>query len=151
MNYQMEKKEIAGIQVEMSRANCNYLQKNFEDVLTSWKPEDKISFLEHTLFKRKTLTLGTRRSANGIKKANKYQSPLVPRKSRHINNSSHSEPAFKCPVYKCFLELMTEEALVKHYDEAHKDLKELGLELSPPSLISIGQGGEKGNGLKGKI
>lgn len=78
----------------------------------------------------------------------------------------------KCPVYKCFKEMSNEQMLIKHYDESHKDLKELGLELTPQNnalnnninslngsgvngnMIQIGgmgQSGEKGNNLKGKI
>jgi hypothetical protein len=37
--------------------------------------------------------------------------------------------ALKCPVFKCFKEMSTDEALLKHYDEAHQDLKALGLDL----------------------
>ena len=35
----------------------------------------------------------------------------------------------KCPVYKCFKELENDEALFRHYESAHKDLKEMGLDL----------------------
>lgn len=48
----------------------------------------------------------------------------------------------QCPVYKCFLECNTEEGLAKHYNEAHADLKALGLELTQAPDNS---------GLKGKI
>ena len=52
---------------------------------------------------------------------------------------------------------MNEDALVKHYDDLHKDLKDLGLDLvSGGSNIQIGSGFDKsGNevkpNLKGKI
>jgi hypothetical protein len=36
----------------------------------------------------------------------------------------------KCPVYNCFKEMVDDEALMRHYDENHKDLKDLGLELT---------------------
>ena len=38
----------------------------------------------------------------------------------------------KCPVYKCFKVMSDDkdETLLKHYDEEHRDLKELGLELT---------------------
>lgn len=35
----------------------------------------------------------------------------------------------KCPVYNCFLEMNDDESLVRHYAEAHRDLKALGLDL----------------------
>ena len=51
----IEKRERAGIQVEMPRSNYNYLNKNFEDYLTSSRPDEKVNYLENTLFKRKSL------------------------------------------------------------------------------------------------
>mmetsp|Transcript_11646 Transcript_11646/g.8504 ORF Transcript_11646/g.8504 Transcript_11646/m.8504 type:complete len:157 (+) Transcript_11646:359-829(+) len=49
-----EKKEIGGVQVEMPKASMNSLQK-YEEVIQNWKPEDKVSFLEGTILKRKAL------------------------------------------------------------------------------------------------
>lgn len=65
----VDKKEIAGIQVEMPRSNFNYLQKNFEDFLNNTKPEEKLHLLENTLFKWKSLIVSKNsKKHNGITK-----------------------------------------------------------------------------------
>jgi hypothetical protein len=69
----VEKKEIAGISVEMPRSNFIYLQKNFEEFLNTTKPEEKLLLLENTLFKRKSLIVNKNRKSkrhNGIMKKN---------------------------------------------------------------------------------
>lgn len=53
----------------MPRNNYVYIQKNFEEALTGWKPEEKINFLENTLFKRKTLQVNANaKKRKGISK-----------------------------------------------------------------------------------
>jgi hypothetical protein len=69
----VEKKEIAGISVEMPRSKFIYLQKNFEEFLNTTKPEEKLLLLENTLFKRKSLIVNKNRKSkrhNGIIKKN---------------------------------------------------------------------------------
>jgi hypothetical protein len=62
----LEKKEMGGIQIEMPRYSMNYLTKNFEDYLNTGKSEDKIAFLENTIFKRKSLINKNSKKHNGI-------------------------------------------------------------------------------------
>jgi len=63
-----EKKELGGIQLEMPKTNLNSIQK-YEDVIQNWKPEEKVNFLETTLFKRKALKKRKKKSKNGIMKS----------------------------------------------------------------------------------
>lgn len=62
----MEEKEIAGVKVIMPRSQMLLLTKNYEEILVQWKPEEKISLLEGTMFKRKTLYLN--KNSKRIKK-----------------------------------------------------------------------------------
>ena len=36
----------------------------------------------------------------------------------------------KCPVYECFKPMNDDDQLMKHFEECHRDLKEVGLELT---------------------
>jgi hypothetical protein len=43
-------------------------------------------------------------------------------------------------VYKCFKEFANEEGLIRHYNEAHNDLKALGLDLIPDTSFAASNG-----------
>lgn len=51
----IEKREMAGIQIEIPESSYNYIQKNFEDFLTNSRPDEKVTLLENTILKRKAL------------------------------------------------------------------------------------------------
>jgi L-cysteine desulfidase len=82
---------------------------------------DKMNFLENTLLKRKSLIVASAASKKRLQKA--AQKRL--KKSQKRNQGVQTQ----CPVYKCFRECKDEEGLMKHYNEAHGDLKALGLDL----------------------
>ena len=51
-------------------------------------------------------------------------------KKKTIGPKMKTPKILKCPVYKCFKVVNDDEQLMRHYEEVHKDLKELGLELT---------------------
>lgn len=79
-----------------------------------------MNFLENTLLKRKSL----------INKESKRYKEIRKRKDKQRQNKLNSKiQVLKCPVYGCFKEVHNDEGLMKHYAEAHQDLKALGLDL----------------------
>ena len=36
----------------------------------------------------------------------------------------------KCPVYKCYKTMNDDDQLMRHFDDEHRELKDLGLELT---------------------
>jgi len=103
---------------------------------------DKMLFLENTLLKRKSLIVAN--SANKKRQQKAAQKRL--KKSMKRNQGIQTQ----CPVYKCFRECKDEEGLLKHYNEAHGDLKALGLELiaDPHHASGFGSGNQA---IKGKV
>lgn len=124
----------------MPKANFNYLYKNFEQYLKR-PPQEKMSFLENTLLKRKSL----------INKSSKRYKAIQKRKEIKKSSIKHStQSTLKCPVYACFKEMRDDEQLMKHYAEAHQDLKSMGLDLVLDNQGSLASGGVRTN-VKGKV
>lgn len=112
----------------MPREKFSFLHKNYDYHLTKQTPQEKLHFLENTLLKRKSLIV-----VNGVGKKRQQKAAMKRLKKTQKRNNMGSTNAQggvqTCPVYKCFKEFKDEEALVKHYNEAHADLKMLGLDL----------------------
>jgi hypothetical protein len=106
----------------MPRNNYLYLDKNYKEYLTRTDPQTKMQLLENTLFKRKSLINKNSKRYNGIMKNKKLKA--------ESQQPSEKKKISKCPVYKCFKEVADDDQLMKHYNEAHQDLKALGLDLT---------------------
>ncbi len=112
--------DFAGIQVEMPKINYNYLHKNYDHFLKKATPKEKLNFLESTLLKRKSL----------INKNSKRYKEIKKKRLQKKKEKMQTRQKPKCPVYNCFQEVNDDEALMKHYDLKHQDLKALGLDLT---------------------
>ncbi len=122
----------------MPRERYNFLSKNYDYHINRQTPQEKIEFLEKTLLKRKSLFV-----VSGVEK--KRQLKASSKKQKKNMKGKMQAGSVQCPVYKCFKECSDDSALMQHYNEAHNDLRQLGLELfSDPSI--------KGNtAIKGKV
>lgn len=69
-----------------------------------------MEFLENTILKRKALTSKDIKKKNGVMK--KAIGKTLKYKVKPITQ-------LKCPVYKCFKEVIDDDSLLKHYDESH--------------------------------
>ncbi|CDW77987.1 UNKNOWN [Stylonychia lemnae] len=141
-NMYLEKAELGGIQVEMQKTNYNYLSKNYENFLKIAPPQDKMNFLSETLLKRKSLV---NKSSKRYKAISKKKEPNSGPGNRNSNKAT-----LKCPVYACFREMHDDQQLMQHYNEAHSNLKAMGLDLILDAQSSQLGGGLKTN-VKGKI
>ena len=135
-NFYTQKVEVAGISIEMTKNNYNYLHKNYEHFLQKGSAQEKMTLLENTLWKRRSLVNKDSKRYKAIQKKKESQS----RQKRQL----------RCPVYKCFKEVYDDEGLLKHYAESHQDLKALGLDLVVDNAGAKMSAGVKTN-VKGKI
>jgi hypothetical protein len=62
-----------------------------------------------------------------VNKNSKKFKAIMKKKKR---NKQKEPRKLRCPVYNCFADMIDDEHLIKHYAEAHQDLKALGLDLA---------------------